>query len=264
MWVAIFACWAGMNLVLVYGPEWWSLLFNPRIKATWQARWDYKSCEWVVPLESDGAGRKLAYRLLEPLNQNHPQPLLVFLHGSGDRGDDNTTQLNSLPSQLARSEWRKICPGYILAPQCPAGTHWHNELPTLISLIDAWRNDPRIDQRRVYLTGLSMGGYGAWHLATAKPEWFAAVVPICGGGDPASAPRLTKTPIWAIHGDADEVVPVDETRTMIEAIRSAGGHPLYTELPGVGHDSWSQTYAETEGVLPWAYQQLNLGLHGGR
>ena len=92
-------------------------------------------------------------------------------------------------------------------------------------------------------------------MATKEPDLFAAVVPICGGGDPRSAARLINTPIWAIHGDADEIIPVDETRAMITAIRAAGGQPHYTELPNVGHDSWTQTYRDPDGVLKWMFEQ---------
>src|SRR5690606_8210741 len=145
-------------------------------------------------------------------------------------------------------------------PQCPAGGTWSDALwtrpgsppmpeqPTepLQAVIEILEKSlaelPGVDRDRVYLTGLSMGGYGSWELAARKPELFAAVVPICGGGDVKQAPRLAKLPIWAFHGAADDVVPVKCTQEMIEAIREAGGDPRYTEYPGVGHDSWTRTY----------------------
>ncbi len=114
-----------------------------------------------------------------------------------------------------------------------------------------------IDPERVYLTGLSMGGFGCWSLAAKEPNLFAAVVPICGGGNPTWAKRLIDVPIWAVHGDADETVPVKQSRTMIAAIREAGGQPIYTQLNGVEHDSWTQTYRDPYGVLSWMFEQRN-------
>lgn len=246
-----------MNVVLIYGPDWWNFLFDSRIKASWLTRYSYASRDWVVPATEDGASRKLQYRVLEPSTTSSSQPLLIFLHGAGERGNDNTIQLNSLPSQMAESRWRQICPGFVIAPQCPANSDWHRELPALITMIESWRNNPRVDKQRIYVTGLSMGGYGTWHLAAAKPDWFAAAVPICGGGDPLSAAQLVEVPIWAVHGAADKVVPVEQTRSMVEAIRAAGGQPQFTELPRIGHDSWSATYRDPQGVLAWMYRQVN-------
>lgn len=257
-WATFFACWIGMNVVLIYGPDWWMFLFDPRFQSSWQARFSYRPGKWTVPDGEAGAGRSLKYRVLESATSKSPQPLLIFLHGAGARGEDNLQQLNGLPSQLVESEWRTICPGFVIAPQCPANSHWLAEMPVLISLIDAWRNDPRVDKRRIYLTGLSMGGYGTWQLAATKPEWFAAVAPICGGGDPSTAAKLISVPIWAVHGDADQVVPVEETRRMIKAIRAVGGEPQYSELPGFGHDSWTATYRDPSGVLQWIHNTINM------
>lgn len=247
-----------MNLLTLYGLEVWDEIFPQRPKPSWSVRRQFRLGLWPPSAATDQTAlRKLNYRILEPSRPAAPQPLLIFLHGSGERGDDNTSQLWSLPTQLIQPEWRVLCPGFVIAPQCPAHSDWRQELPSLISLIDAWRNDPRVDRRRIYLTGVSMGGYGAWHFAAAKPEWFAAVVPICGGGDPSTASKLVTVPIWAVHGDADEVVSVEQSRHMIEAIRKAGGTPQYSELPNVGHDSWTATYRDPKGQLTWMYQQTS-------
>ena len=113
-----------------------------------------------------------------------------------------------------------------------------------------------IDETRIYLTGLSMGGYGCFAFAAAEPNLFAAVVPICGGGDPRTASKLVDTPMWIFHGDADDVVPVEQSREMVESIRAAGGTKvLYTELPGVGHNSWAQTYSDPNGPISWMFNQ---------
>ena len=116
--------------------------------------------------------------------------------------------------------------------------------------------DPSIDASRIYLTGLSMGGFGSWDLVSRHPEWFAAVVPVCGGGDPSFAARIADSgvPIWTVHGDADRVVPADLTRTMVRAIREANGRVGYTELPGVRHNSWDHAYGP-EGPMEWMFSQ---------
>jgi len=113
-----------------------------------------------------------------------------------------------------------------------------------------------IDKRRVYLTGLSMGGFGSWELAMRRPNLFAAVAPVCGGGDETQAARLKNIPIWAAHGDADTVVWPVRTRAMVDAIKKNGGNVEYTEYPGVGHNSWTPFYSDPEGVIPWLFRQV--------
>ncbi len=116
--------------------------------------------------------------------------------------------------------------------------------------------EENVDTSRIYLTGLSMGGYGSWDLAARHPDWFAAVVPICGGGDPKSALRLAKLPIWVFHGQNDKVVPESASLKMVDALRDAGGRPAYTSLPGVGHDSWPYAYGP-RGAMDWMFAQKN-------
>lgn len=199
----------------------------------------------------------LPYRLMSPKTAgNERYPLLVFLHGAGERGHENLRQLQTLPAQMAQEEWKLRFPCYVVAPQCPPHLYWGTDevRDRLVAMIDELlREFPAIDSRRIYLTGLSMGGHGSWMLAAHRPDLFAAVVPICGGGQVDEAAKLVKTPLWAFHGDADEVVPVAESRNMIEAIRKAGGKPHYTELKGVGHGSWSHAYSDTEGALAWMF-----------
>ena len=114
--------------------------------------------------------------------------------------------------------------------------------------------DEPVDPDRVFLTGLSMGGYGTWDLAARMPDRFAAILPICGGGDIATATRIARLPIWCFHGDADDAVPVERSRQMIAAVKAAGGKPRYSELPGVGHDSWTPAYRDPA-VLEWLFDQ---------
>jgi predicted peptidase len=124
----------------------------------------------------------------------------------------------------------------------------------VLDLIEAVCNEYRIDKDRIYLTGVSVGGYGTWDLVSRRPELFAAAIPVSGGGDPAQAAKLAKLPIWAFHGGADPLVPVERARDMIAALKKAGGEPKYTEYKGVGHDAWTPRYRDNE-VLDWLFAQ---------
>lgn len=219
--------------------------------------------ERKLAYEAEGQpAREVAYRLLKPakIEPGKKYPVVLFLHGAGERGSDNARQLLYLPTWMADAEHQERYPCFLIAPQCPSSKWWAgrgdgSEMPIVEKLLDATLAEFPIDPNRVYLTGLSMGGYGSWALAARRPEQYAAVVPICGGGDPKQAEKLVKIPIWAVHGNKDSVVPVSQSRTMIEAMRAAGGDPKLTELDGVGHDSWTPAYNDPEGVLPWMFQQ---------
>lgn len=254
-WVGLCAVWIGANLLLYFDPFEW-LARKPK-RPTAAALRLYQERVWPSHAPSGDDARRLLYRVLEPTDASKPQPLLLFLHGAGERGDDNQLQLIGLPSQLVESCWRKSFPGFVLAPQCPKGESWNSKLDAVESLLEEWRNDPRVDRRRVYVTGLSMGGYATWSLAARRPEWFAAAVPICGGGDTATAEKLVNVPIWAVHGLDDRSVPPSESRKMIEAVRTTGGKPQFLELTGIGHDSWTQSYRDPDGVLAWMFRQVN-------
>lgn len=218
-----------------------------------------------VQVDVDGQSQSYGYRLLKPakIEPGKTYPVVLFLHGAGERGDDNTRQLLYLPELMAASENQEKYPCFLIAPQCPSNQWWTSRRGTseqiaiaVAALEDTLANFP-CDTKRIYLTGLSMGGFGSWSLAARQPERFAALVPICGGGSPESAEQLKAIPIWAFHGDKDSVVPVTTTRTMVEAIRAAGGDPKYTELEGVGHDSWTPAYGDPAGVIPWMFEQVN-------
>lgn len=174
-------------------------------------------------------------------------PLILFLHGAGERGDDVEKVKVHGPPKIA--ERTPDFPFIVVSPQCPSGETWNDE--ALEALLDHALANWAIDAHRVYLTGLSMGGYGAWSLAQACPERFAAVVPICGGGSAARAnlygdsPRgkaLRELPFWAFHGEKDDVVPPRESERMVEALRKLGCDVRYTVVPGVGHDAWVKAY----------------------
>lgn len=203
--------------------------------------------------------RVVRYRLMSPKEPSSDEayPVVLFLHGAGQRGDDNRSQLKGLPEQMSDPHWHLRFPCFFIAPQCPAGQSWSEQTEILLAILEDVLERYPVDRRRVYLTGLSMGGYGCWELSARRPDLFAAVVPVCGGGDPKTAESLAGLPIWAVHGDADDVIPVERSREMIQAIRQAGGNPRYTELESVGHDSWTPAYSDPEGVIPWMFRQVN-------
>jgi predicted peptidase len=217
--------------------------------------------DWKALLEKrtfkEGGG-EMPYRLMKPegYDPKKSYPLVVFLHGAGERGKNNENQLVHGVRDFAKAEHRKKYPCFLIAPQCPAGSFWTKKEPErlVLELIPALRKEFSIDARRIYITGLSMGGYGTWDLLARRPELFAAAVPICGGGNPKMAERFAKVPIWAFHGDKDGAVPVASSREMIAAIEKAGGKPKYTEYKGVGHDSWTQTYRD-EKMFAWLFEQ---------
>jgi predicted peptidase len=128
-------------------------------------------------------------------------------------------------------------------------------MQAVIDILEAVIREFPVDRARLYLTGISMGGFGCWDLGTRLAERWAAVAPICGGGDEMYADRLANVPVWAWHGSADDVVPVARSRVMIEAISAAGGDPKYTELAGAGHDVWTRAYTDPSGVVPWMFAQ---------
>ena len=174
-------------------------------------------------------------------------PLLVFLHGRGERGADlRRIKRHGLPKLIASG---RRFPFIVVSPQCPDLEPWWN-LTALDTFVTAIMRRYRVDSRRVYLTGLSMGGYGTWALATRHPERFAAILPICGGGEPRLARRLRRLPIWAFHGAQDQTVPLVRSRAMVRAIRAAGGTPRFTIYPEAVHDSWTQTYARDD-IYTW-------------
>lgn len=168
-------------------------------------------------------------------------PLVLFLHGSGESGTNLAKVKQHGPPKVV--EARPDFPFILVSPQSP-GHGWNVEL--LSKLLDQVMSDCRVDPDRVYLTGLSMGGFGTWALAAAHPERFAAIVPICGGGNPSDARKLAKLPIWVFHGAQDQTVSPERSKSMVEAIKAAGGDPKFTLYPDAGHDSWTATYDNPE------------------
>lgn len=178
-------------------------------------------------------------------------PLVIFLHGSGERGDKLDAVKIHGPPMLA--EKGREFPFILIAPQCPTGSWWSWE--PMMPLIEHLELTLRIDADRIYLTGLSMGGYGTWALATRYPEKFAAIAPICGGGVPYLTTLIPKLPVWAFHGGKDKGVPLDESQRLIDALhRSGNSNAWLTIYPEAGHNSWIQAYA-TDTLYEWMLDQ---------
>lgn len=173
-----------------------------------------------------------------------PWPLMIFLHGADERGSDLERVKMHGPSKMV-SQNRNL-PFIIASPQCPKDKWWPNLTVNVIAMIDDITENYNVDRSRIYLTGLSMGGYGTWTIACAYPDRFAAIVPICGGGRPFVAANLKDVPVWAFHGEKDDVVPLGESQKMTAAVKRAGGSAKLTIYPEAGHDSWTETYNNEE------------------
>jgi dipeptidyl aminopeptidase/acylaminoacyl peptidase len=219
------------------------------------------------------AGKEtLLYRIHSPekLETGKKYPLVVLFHGAGKRGNDNKKQLAHGPADILKFAKAAKQPIFFIAPQCPRGQQWVNtpwgklshtmpkepseSMALAIGLIKKTVADLPVDEKRIYVTGQSMGGFATWDIIQRMPSYFAAAMPICGGADTAQAATLKNMPIWCFHGGNDRVVKTQRSRDMIAAIKKAGGSPKYTEYPGVGHHSWTKTFKDTK-VLTWLFAQ---------
>jgi predicted peptidase len=195
-------------------------------------------------------------------------PLVIFLHGSGERGSDNTAQLLWGVQNFATSEVMKIYQPIVIAPQCPEESSWANidykkevmkESPTktmklLIELIEKKIDEMPIDKDRIYVTGLSMGGFGTYELLARRPDLFAAAVPVCGAGDLNRVKDFAHIPLWLFHGANDDVVDSRHSRQMVAALHEAGANPGYTQYPETGHFSWIAAYSDPM-MMAWLFRQ---------
>jgi len=228
------------------------------------------------------SGETYRYQVFVPYNWDRHKkwPVILFLHGAGERGENGLLQTDVGLAHAIREHAGNF-PFVVVMPQCPKGKLWTEpEMETqAFAALDRSMKAFDGDSERIYLTGISMGGYGTWDLAAKYPHRFAAYVPICGGiygppnfkkievslakdaqvADPyaETARRVGNTPVWIFHGDADDSVPVDESRKMYAALQAAGAKTKYSEYPGVGHNSWDKAYAEPE-LVPWLLNQRLL------
>jgi predicted peptidase len=166
---------------------------------------------------------------------------MLFLHGAGERGTDMKLVMQHGPPKLIKEgqQFQFI----IVSPQCPKNEFWTSKLELLAALLDQIESSYAVDTDRIYATGLSMGGYGTWALAIAHPDRFAAIAPICGGGNPSKVCAIRDVPVWCFHGDEDEVVPLEQSQVMVDALKACGSNVRFTIYPHTDHDSWTQTYA---------------------
>lgn len=226
---------------------------------------------------TDSLGTVLPYRLLRPPTGDgggtsaHKYPVLLFLHGAGERGGDNETQLSYIDVVFAAPKFRQEHPCYVIVPQCAEQYRWcetdwslpYHTMPQNISkylhaanaLLDSVAALPDADTTRLYVTGMSMGGFGTWDIITRYPDKFAAAMPICGGADEKMARRLVNIPIRTFHGTIDKLVPVGRSRNITNAIKSQGGKKIeYTEFPKMGHLIWNKVYNDYSN-LEWLFGQ---------
>jgi predicted peptidase len=207
-------------------------------------------------VHKDADGKEAKYVLFVPRGYKGDKayPLILFLHGSGERvGGTKEPVEVGIGSAIKKRE--KDFPCLVIFPR--AEKTWRADSADgkrALAILEEVEKEYKIDGKRVYLTGLSMGGYGTWSLAVAKPDKWAAIVPICGSGDPSKAAKIKGVPCWCFHGDADKAVKVESSRKMIAALKEAGGDPKYTEYPDVGHNSWDKAYATKE-LYEWLLKQ---------
>jgi predicted peptidase len=222
----------------------------------------------------------LRLRILTPVDYSPKRkyPVVLFLHGAGERGNDNEAQLTWGADLFLDSLNRARYPAIVIFPQCPTDSTWSdlkfsgtkdslgglairtdkpaNTTQRLVTdFLDTLIVHGGVDRSRVYIGGLSMGGFGTFELLWRRPDLFAAAIPICGGGDPSTVTMYRKKmPVWIFHGDADPVVPILYSRRMLAALKASGAKATMTEYPGVGHDSWKNAFAEPE-LLHWLFAQ---------
>ncbi len=193
---------------------------------------------------------KISYLIATPKDYSKsgaPSPLLLFLHGSGERGSDLNEVKAWGPPRIIDNGGE--LPFIVVSPQCPKGEYWNTFL--LKGLLDEVIKKYNVDKTRIYLTGLSMGGFGTFNLATAYPDYFAAIAPVCGGGNPAMAFTIKDIPIWVFHGKLDKAVPYQRSVEMVDALKKSGANPKFTTIDDGGHaDAWKFAYNEA-GLWEW-------------
>lgn len=238
-----------------------------------QSAFSQSSSKFSVNKYTNEKGDTLLYRQLFPDSDTlRRYPLVIFLHGSGERGNDNEAQLKWGVANFATDQNMILHPAFVIAPQCPSNMSWANftrdrnstqinmqPTPTkpmqlVIELIDRLKKTLRVDTTRIYITGLSMGGYGTYDAIERYPDLFAAAVPVCGGGDVSKMAPIAHLPIWIFHGAEDPAVNPVFSLDMLQALTKAGAHPGFTQYPEVGHFSWLHAYSD-QMMMEWLFRQ---------
>jgi len=205
--------------------------------------------------DPDGAESKYVVFVPHGYDGKKEYPVILFLHGSGQVGTDGKGPVGGMLAKAIRDR-EKTFAFVPVFPQSQFGS-WQAETKDgrrAVAILDEVLNTYKVDAKRVYMTGPSMGGEGTWSLAAAHPRRWAAIVPLCGGGDPKVAAKIKDIPCWCFHGDADRMIEPRLSREMIRAMKKAGGQPLYHEYPGVGHNCWDRAYA-TADLYEWLLEQ---------
>lgn len=228
------------------------------------------SCSLALSYD-DGQGHVMPYRLFLPPGYDEPGakfPLTLFLHGSGQRGSNNFSHVTLFIGGLIASTQTEDYRGFLVAPQLPSGgTFWDpdQEYDLTAEILDSVISNYAVDPARLYITGLSLGGYGTANYVSHFPSLFAAAVPLSGAPgeiSPSEAELIKDVPFWLFHGDQDTTVPVSESRNFVAALQAAGGTPRYTEIAGGGHAIWPSIYADwarsTHGLYPWLFSQTAI------
>lgn len=200
-----------------------------------------------VHKDADGKEAKYVVFIPQDYKGDKEYPVILFLHGAGETGTDGKKQAQTGLGNAIRKNEKNF--GFITIFPQSQDRNWRagsKDADRALKILEATMKEYKTDSKRVYLTGLSMGGYGTWSLAAAYPTKWAAIAPVCGGGDPKAAEKFKDLPCWCFHGDADKAVAVEKSREMIEALKKAGGKPEYTEYPGVAHNSWDKAYGTAE------------------
>ncbi|MBP7950022.1 MAG: prolyl oligopeptidase family serine peptidase [Verrucomicrobiales bacterium] len=203
----------------------------------------------------DGTKAELGYWLYlpkpDPAKPPAKPPLVLFLHGSGERGHNLDLVKKHGPPKLI-GKFPELDGCIVVSPQCPPQQWW--DTTVVKALCDAVIQTHHADENRIYLTGLSMGGFGTWTLLAEHPSFWAAAIPICGGGKPDAAEKFKDVPIWVFHGTRDEAVPLKASEEMIAALKKSGGKPKFTVYPDLAHDCWTTAYNDAE-TWRWLLQQ---------
>ena len=227
---------------------------------------------WSKETYKNTKGDSLLYRQLYPdANRVRKYPLVIFLHGSGERGNDNEAQLKWGAHNFASDKNLTLYPAFVIAPQCPTGAGWANistrnrdeltmatapskTMELLMELIQQTIKKFPVDTNRIYITGLSMGGFGTFDAISRYPNLFAAAVPVCGGGDISKVPLIKNIPMWIVTGAEDSSVSPVYSIEMTRALQKAGAHPGFTQYPEVGHFSWIMAYSDAL-IMEWLFRQ---------
>lgn len=202
-------------------------------------------------------GEYLDYLEYVPASENEKLPLIIYIHGAGSRGNDLSKMADVGPIKEHKNG--RDINAVIVAPQCHSET-WFDLFEILTEFISQYKDKEKIDQNRVYITGSSMGAYTVWQLCISHPDWFAAAVPVCGGGMYWDARRLKNLPVWAFHGALDNVVYPEESLKMVSAINKNGGNAKLTVLPNNDHNAWDSAFSLDE-MWEWLFEQKRTDIN---